>query len=456
VRHSTFLSTLSTLLFVATVALPADGSVGTPFARDAIDYLKTQGLLPLWAGVIRPMLPWSLEAALDVGLAMQRAQSLSPQDQAVIRLLYPAFHPADFPVRQVRNTAETSVVAPFGISRNYESFSASSVAGLATGGWAVNSPTAMLAAESNGVSWLAGRTPLGWGPAPLGSELHFDETAGGFDALQVSFVWLKARFTKVVGWLDAGRSIVGTRMDIPYRPNLRLGFGESVLMQGSPYLPYVFNPIPIGINLPVYAQLRNPQGIYDDFFLTADMDWVPGPGLRVFGEVLIDDVTIPTATANFPSRWGFSGGFHIVSEDGSSVQGMYTMVLNWTYTESTLGYSWLLRGLPMGHVLGCDFDLIHLRWMATAPPSSSTWVAYVRKGEGKVGVFFTSQAEAWQKLFLNGVVEHSLMAGFDTPFDSSGWTGKIGPWAAYRVNADHVSGATRVDWGVNLEAAWSN
>jgi hypothetical protein len=457
VRLSTFLgSTLSTLLFVATATLPADGSVATPFARDAIDYLKTQGLLPLWAGVTRPILPWSLQAAYDIGQAMQQAQSLSAQDQAVFRLLDPAFNHAGFSGGKVRYAAETSVVAPFGVSRNYASLSGGSVAALATGGWAVNSPAAMLAAESNGVSWLAGRTPLGWGPAPLGSELLFDETAGGFDALQVSFVWLKARFTKVVGWLDAGRSIVGTRMDIPYRPNLRLGFGESVLMQGSPYLPYVLNPIPIGINLPVYAQIRNPQGIYDDFFLTADMDWVPGPGLRVFGEVLIDDVTIPTATANFPSRWGFSGGFHIVSEDGSSVQGTYTMVLNWTYTEGQAGYSWLLRGLPMGHVLGCDFDLIHFRWMATAPPSSSTWVAYVRKGEGKVGVFFTSQAEAWQKLFLSGVVEHSLMVGFDTPFDSAGWTGKIGPWAAYRVNADHVAGATRVDWGVNLEAAWSN
>ncbi len=456
-RPSTFLSsTLTTLLFVATFTPPAGGSVGTPLARDAIDYLKTQGLLPLWAGVTRPILPWSLEAAFDTGLTMQGGQSLSAQDQAVFRLLDPTFNGADFPGRQVHYTAETSVAAPFGISRNFESLSAASVGALATGGWAVNSPTAMLAAESNGVSWLAGRTPLGWGPAPLGSELHFDETAGGFDALEVSFVWLKARFTKVVGWFDAGRSIVGTRMDISYRPNLRLGFGESVLMQGSPYLPYVLNPIPIGINPPLFAQIRNPQGIYDDFFLTADMDWVPGPGLRVFGEVLVDDVTVPTATANFPSRWGFSGGFHIVSEDGSSVQGMYTMVLNWTYTEGQTGYSWLLRGLPMGHVLGCDFDLIHLRWMATAPPSNSTWVAYVRKGEGKVGVFYTSQAEAWQKLFLSGVVEHSLVAGFDMPFDSSGWTGKIGPWAAYRVNADHVSGATRVDWGVNLEAAWSN
>jgi hypothetical protein len=322
-------------------------------------------------------------------------------------------------------------------------------------GWAVNSPTATLAAQSGGVSWLAGRTPLGWGPAPLGSELSFDEAAGGFDALQVSFVWLKARFTKVVGSLDAGHSIVGTRMDIPYRPNLRLGFGEAIVMDGTPYLPYVLHPIPIGINPPLMAQFRLPRGIVDNIELTADMDWVPEPGVRVFGEVFLDDLTIPTPTVDLPSKWGFTGGFHIVNDDGSSVQGLYTMVLNWTYAETT-GLNFVLRGLPLGHVLGPDFDLIHLRWMSSPPPASSTWVAYVRKGPGKAGVIWTSQAEAWQKLFLSGVVEHSLMAGFDTPFDASGWIGKVGPWAAYRVNADHVAGATRVDWGVNLEATWSN
>src|SRR2546425_12991843 len=107
-RPSTFLcSTLSTLLFVVTVSLPADGSVATPFARDAIDYLKTQGLLPLWAGVTRPMLPWSLQAAYDVGQAMQEAQSLSAQDQAVFRFLDPALNPAGFSGGKVRYAAGT-------------------------------------------------------------------------------------------------------------------------------------------------------------------------------------------------------------------------------------------------------------------------------------------------------------------------------------------------------------
>ncbi len=445
---------LGTVLCVAAAAVPAAGYFAPPFARDAIDYLKTRGLLPLWAGVTRPILPWTVKAAFDVGEVAKRLPSLSAPDLAVIGLLDAAFNPAGISAGTARYSAGASTVAPFGMPRAYGYLSAARDSSVAVGGWAVNSPTATLAAQASGVSWLAGRTPISWGPAPSGSELLFNESAGGFDALQVSFVWSKIRFTKVVGWLDAGRSIVGTRMDIPYRPNLRFGFGESVLMEGSPYLPYVVNPIPIGINPALMAHFRNPQ-VYDNFFLSADMEWVPEPGLRVFGEVLLDDLTVPTPTANFPSQWGLTAGFHIVYDDGSSVQGLYTMVLNWTYSNGLPRYHYLLRGLPMGHVLGNDFDLIHLRWISAAPPASSTWVAYVRKGEGRVGQFYTTEAEAWQKLFLSGIVEHSLLAGFDTPFVASGWTGTVGPWAAYRVNASHVAGATRVDWGVNVEAVWS-
>jgi hypothetical protein len=127
---------------------------------------------------------------------------------------------------------------------------------------------------------MAGRThaPSDGSPAPSGSELLFDGSVGGFDALQVQFVWRKVRFTKVVGWLDAGRSIVGTRMDIPYRPNVRFGFGESVLIGGALYLLYVVNPVPIALNPGIWEYLRNPQGIDDYFLLTFDAEWVPPAG----------------------------------------------------------------------------------------------------------------------------------------------------------------------------------
>jgi hypothetical protein len=65
------------------------------------------------------------------------------------------------------------------------------------------------------------------------------------------------------------------------------------------------------------------------------------------------------------------GGSHIIYDDGSTVQGLYTMVLNWTNTETT-GLNFELRGLRLGHVLGPDFDLIHLQWMSSRPSASST------------------------------------------------------------------------------------
>jgi hypothetical protein len=423
----------------------------SPFVRDAIDYLKTRGILPLWAGVTRPILPWHLKAALEVGEVAQRLQSLSPPDLSVIRLLDPEFGPAGPSFGPERDSIEASMRAPYGMPRTYATRSAATGSSLERVGWAVNSYTATLATQVTGTTWLGGRTPLAWGPAPPGAELLFNESAGGLDALQISFVWQRVRFAKVVAWLDGGRSIVGTRMDIPYRPNLRFGFGEVVIMDGAPYLPYILNPIPIAINPGLMVHFRT----YDDFLLTADLDWVPHPGLRYFGELLIDDVTIPTPTANFPSRWGFTAGVHNVAEDGSGVQALYTMVLNWVYMEGLPQYNYLLRGVPIGHTLGCDFDLVHIRWTTSAPPASSIWVAYVRKGEGKIGVFFTSQQEAWQKLWLSGVVEYSVLAGFNAPFSTSGWTGIAGPWVAYRTNADHVPGVTRQDWGVIVEAQWS-
>jgi len=250
-------------------------------------------------------------------------------------------------------------------------------------------------------------------------------------------------------------AIVGTRLDVPYRPNLRLGFGESVLMQGVPYMPYILAPLPIGLNPSFWKYLRQPQGFDDNFFLTFDAEWVPRPGLRIYGELLVDDFTVPTPTANFPSRWGLTIGFHTVSDRGDGFQGMYTIVSNWTYSATNPALHYLLRDLPMGHVLGADFDLLYLRHMFSSPPATSLWATYVRKGEGRVGRIWIDEAEARQYPFLRGVVEYSIIAGIDMPYTMPEWSGTIGPWLAYRSNADHVAGATRVDWGLNLTLAAS-
>ena len=405
----------------------------SPLSRDALDYLKTRGILPLWLGATRPI--------LSLGLQIDPSPPAAPDRETLQWFLS-----TTGPTARV----EGAMMAPFGVLRSrgvFSEFAASSGWAL---GWAVDSYTAELAGKIGDMNVRAGRLTLGWGPAPSGDGLIFGESAGGFDALELSSVWHHVRFTKVVGWLDAGRSIIGTRMDIPYRPNLRLGFSESIVMDGAPYVPYALVPVPISIDPYLHKLLRAPQGIDDNFFLGFDWEWVAQPGLRLFGDLLIDDFTLPTPTVNFPSRWGLTLGFHSVSDRGSGLQAMYTIVPNWTYSATNPALHYLLRDLPVGPVLGDDFDLIHVRWMPSHPPSTSWWASYIRKGEGMVGRIWIDEAEARQYIFLRGVVEYSLVAGVNVPYTIDGLSGTVGPWLAYRNNADHIAGTSRLDWGISL------
>jgi len=427
----------------AIFARPASASAGlSPLSRDALDYLKTRGILPLWIGETRPIPPWDLQAALEIAHASTDQSALTAADLETLQWFRSDSSPAVI--------LEGATAAPFGVLRSHGMLSESAAASEWAVGWAVDSYATELRAKTGSMDLRAGRLTLGWGPGPAGAGLLFGESAGGFDALQLSFIWHRVRFTKVVGWFDAGRSIIGTRMDIPYRPNLRLGFSESVLMDGAPYLPYAVNPVPIGLNPYLWKLLRQPEGIDDNFFLGFDWDWIPRRGLRLFGELLIDDFTVPTPTANFPSRWGLTLGFHSVSDRGSGLQVMYTIVPNWTYSATNPALHYLLRNLPVGPVLGDDFDLIHVRWMPSHPPSTAWWASYIRKGEGMVGRIWIDEAEARQYTFLRGVVEYSLVAGVDVPYTIGGLSGTVGPWVAYRSNADHIAGTSRLDWGISL------
>lgn len=76
-----------TVLCVGVAAASGSVLAASSPPRDAVDYLKTRGLLPLWASVTRPILPWDLEAALDVSGVRARLSTLSAPDLAVLRLL---------------------------------------------------------------------------------------------------------------------------------------------------------------------------------------------------------------------------------------------------------------------------------------------------------------------------------------------------------------------------------
>jgi hypothetical protein len=300
------------------------------------------------------------------------------------------------------------------------------------------------------VDVVVGRAPVQWGPGAY-AGLAFSQYAGGLDLLRVSFQpWEGVRYSRFFGRIDERLSVLAQRVDFLVAPNVRLGVGDGKLTVGSPHWLYLVNPLP-SLNPQIHT------ATVDNGAISLDFDWVPFSGLRFYGELLVDDVNFvwPTLISPelWPARWGATVGFHwLEAFPGWGVRFEYTIVPNWTYAAGAPDPHWMARGLPLGHPVGNDFDLWHLRFSRSAAEGLELWVSYLRKGEGRTDRFWSSHAEALGALFLTGVVEHSVLIGVELRGRSGAWAYGLGPWLGYRTNADHVPGATRLDWGVSLAA----
>jgi hypothetical protein len=315
----------------------------------------------------------------------------------------------------------------------------------------MDSPTAGLRLGEES-AYFIGRERLGWGPGGEGGLL-FSDAAGPFDRIQDFTTWSNIRYTKLVGWLDSSRWLVATRADWMARPNMRIGLSESILMQGAPYWGYIVQPIPILVNYGLDNLVRKKQGMQDDYRASLDIEWIPKNGLRLYGELLIDDISFPPNP--YPNRWGATAGVHSVLPGDRSLLLQYTIVVNWTYSSTNPDANYLLRGMPLAHPLGADFDAWHVSWKPAPDRPLGVWITFIRKGEGEVGRIWTDLTEATAYPFLRGVVEYSTILGLDVAIrGGEGWAGTVSPWIRHRENMGHVAGQVGTDWGVGASFEW--
>ncbi len=426
----------------------------------AIQHLKTRGVMPLWAGLSRPMLPDELRRAVEDARHRTRLWILRSYDQNLLdRLAQEAgLEPGGSSVE----TTVSSIYGPLGLTIP---------SGYVTGpGWMVgvlergSSYQASAGAVTftlGSVSVLAGRSPIGWGMSPLGGMI-LSEAAGGLDQLSFKFaLWPWLEVNKFVSQDVDGNSVIGTRIDVQVADNLRFGLSEAIISPTAPYAPYFFNPVPTFYDA---EWLKRTQ--QDNFIGEADLEWVPESGLRLFGDFLADDIATPfpyftTRATSPPSRVGAFAGFEILDlfRDWDFYL-QYTVIPNWTYTPTTgTGEpGWAVQGFPTGFPLGNDFDLWYVRATRHLDPNSTVhiWASYLRKGPGTVNSVFPNTIAANDTYFLSGVVASSAILGADYSSTASGWTYAIGPWLAYTWNANHVAGATQWDWGVQFAVTYQH
>jgi hypothetical protein len=232
-----------------------------------------------------------------------------------------------------------------------------------------------------------------------------------------------------------------------------------IVGDGSFYLPYLLNPIPIVANygLSLWDRARR-QGANDNYLFAIDADWLIRPGVLAYGEVAVDDIAFD---GDFPNRMGGTVGVFLADplRDGrTSVRLEYAAVTNWVYATPEGSNSYVFRGRSLGHWMAPDGELISVVATRHVGPAASVQLMHerLRKGEGQLGRVWSDAGEAWSRLFLSGVVEitHTWQVRYR-------WT--AGPQASQAVslswssvtNPGHQSGQMRQDllfwWDARFE-----
>jgi hypothetical protein len=245
----------------------------------------------------------------------------------------------------------------------------------------------------------AGHTWLRWGPGFAGT-LALSDAAPAFDLIEMTLRFGKrAQFSWFVGSLDpaAETYLSGHRLEVRLGPSVVVGFAGLARFNGAGNAPLYLLPVaPLpfmerrvrGSGSPTADSLEAEREV--NVMYSADFSWTWRPGIRFYGEAMLDDFTPDHSR---PLRAGFQGGAMIRragTPRGWSARADYSRVTRYTYATSS-GIDFIHAGFPTGYYLGPDVDQwsgrFEWRWGA-----GWTWGAegfVTRKGVGPLG-------ESWQ------------------------------------------------------------
>jgi len=385
--------------------------------------LSSLGLIPLHALTMRPIT--RLEAQR---LIQEASRRLSQADPAVASLAQDDLRrlAAEFSIDAtfsitISGNITNRLPAQFtpsrslgasGISAQYAASPSLLFYGRAvSGGEAVDPSRSELYAsfQLGSVLGVLGRTSVSWGPS-FRSGLMLSDNAGTFPLLRLTAEIPRVRFTKVVAWLErsagaqsAPAMFFATRADWLVTPNLRIGLSESILTTwGGPLnLYHLLEPLPLFSAIVASYDLHDLLGQSRDTLVSGDFDWLLWPGVRLYGELMINNAP----GLSWPAKEGILGGIFLSDPfrtGRTSLRLEYSAVTNGTYVYSN-GFDWAYRGRSLGHWLGPDGDDLYLELTHRLNEFTTVQLSYAhtRHGQGS----FATPSPGPGDWFLSGIVE---------------------------------------------------
>ncbi len=269
-----------------------------------------------------------------------------------------------------------------------------------------------------------GRFASFWGPRQslvLSSNVALDGVGYTINWGRLTFSYRLARLDGLNPDEDSvmqfeNRFFAGHRLDVHFNKQLRLGFFETVIFggPGRQVELYYLNPIIFFHG----SQLND--GADDNIFAGLDFDYLPKNGVRLYGQLLIDDIQIENKSQGDqePNEIGLLLGTHWVNAfKNTDIKTSYTRVTNRTYNQGNSRNRYLHDGELLSAALGNDYDqwsLSIVRWFGQAMNAGINF-SLTRQGEGSVTDVWTTPwlniTGDYNELFPTGTVEKASRLG---------------------------------------------
>jgi hypothetical protein len=229
----------------------------------------------------------------------------------------------------------------------------------------------------------------------------------------------------------------------------RLGLFEAVVFGGpgrSPDLSYL-NPIIFFHG----AQLNN--NLNDNTLVGADFTWKPRRGVKLYGQLLIDDIQLDHKSQGDeePAEYAVQIGAYYASQSTRiDTRIEYTRVTNRTFNQMLSRNRYLSGRDPIGDVAGNDYDLTTAEFVRWLEPelAARLHLSYRQQGEGRIDAPWT---EPWLDImgdysepFPTGTVERTISASLGTRgFANSMIFVDMSAGLSRVINYDHHAGDKR-------------
>lgn len=275
-----------------------------------------------------------------------------------------------------------------------------------------------------------GHTWLRWGTGAWGT-LGLSDGAPAMDLAEfrvpvgrgVQMTWFVASLDPVSETYLAGHRLEmrpGESVDFSLSELARFDGGSNAPAYLIPVIPYSLMEKRVihGSSLPTDTLERL---FKNNVMWQADVVWRWRPGVRLTGEIVVDDVSF--SSEKRPRAIGWQLGVHarrVRGPNAWTLRGEYARVYQYTYSVFH-GHDFAHAGMPTGFFLGPDVDLFagRIEWTRGPEWRFGAEGSLARKGESELGDHFVIGSGRTNNLVLTGVLDQDTRAAVTADWSPS-------------------------------------